>query len=77
MRGSASIKAVLPELVPDLTYDEMSIGDGGAAMRTYEQLLSETDPQKIKTMRDALCEYCKLDTYGMVRLLEELERLTN
>ena len=77
MRGSASIKAVLPELVPDLSYDEMPIGDGGAAMNAYERLIAETDPDNIAQTRKALFEYCKLDTLGMVRLLEELERVTN
>ena len=73
MRGSYSIKAVLPEIVPELSYDEMEIGDGGAAMHAYERLITETDPEKIQHTRNALLEYCKLDTLGMVRILEVLE----
>ncbi len=75
MHGSHSIKYVMPELVPDLNYESLTIGDGDAAMRAYEYLLSETDPEKISGIRNALCDYCKLDTYGMVRILEELERV--
>jgi hypothetical protein len=75
MRGSYSIKAVLPELVPDLTYEGMVISEGGAAMNAYEQLIVETDRAKISEARNALLAYCKLDTLGMVRLLEELEKM--
>lgn len=75
MRGSYSIKAVMPELVPDLTYDGLPIGDGGAAMNAYEQLLTETDPDIIDQTRKALLEYCKLDTFAMVRIMEKLEKV--
>jgi hypothetical protein len=75
MGGSHSIKYVMPELVPDLTYDGLEISDGGAAMNAYERLLSETDPELIARTRKALLEYCRLDTYGMVRILEELEKV--
>jgi hypothetical protein len=58
---------------PDLSYDGLSIGDGGAAMNAYERLMQETDTERIKQIRDALIQYCKLDTLAMVRILEVLE----
>jgi hypothetical protein len=73
MRGSHSIKYVMPELVPDLSYDGLEIGDGGTAMNAYERLISETDPVIIAQTRKALLEYCKLDTLAMVRIVEVLE----
>lgn len=75
MRGSHSIKAVLPELAPDLSYDSLPIGDGRAAMNAYERLFTETDPETVSRTRNTLLEYCKLDTYAMVRILEELEKV--
>lgn len=75
MCGSHSIKNVMPELVSDLTFGDLDISDGDAAMRAYERLLSETDPAEIARIRNALLEYCKLDTYGMVRIFEELEKV--
>ncbi|KKL95282.1 hypothetical protein LCGC14_1856200, partial [marine sediment metagenome] len=51
MRGSYSIKAVLPALVPDLNYDGLAISDGGTAMNVYEQLQYETDQDKIRETR--------------------------
>jgi hypothetical protein len=72
MMGSYSIKNVLPALVPDLSYDGMPVADGGMAMIAYESLLYETDQEKIESIRKNLLEYCKMDTYAMVRIWEEL-----
>ena len=73
MRGSYSIKAVLPALVPDLSYEGLPIADGMAASNAYEALHYETDPERIDSARKALLEYCGLDTLAMVRILEVLE----
>jgi hypothetical protein len=70
-----SMKYVLPELVPDLKYDGLVIRDGGVAMNAYEQLLSVTNPEKISQMRKTLLDYCRLDTLGMVKMLEVLDRV--
>lgn len=75
MRGSYSIKAVLPALVPDLSYDGLAISDGGMAMRAYYELANEKNPARIETIRNDLWEYCKLDSLAMVRILEVLESL--
>jgi hypothetical protein len=75
MKGSHSIKNVLPALVPELSYDNLYIGNGNAASAAYEALQTETDLVKISEILDALHEYCKLDTYAMVRILEVLESL--
>lgn len=74
MMGSYSIKNVLPALVPELSYDGMTVADGGMAMIAYESLLYETDPDKINAIRKNLLEYCRMDTYAMVRIWEELLR---
>ncbi|HPC43394.1 MAG TPA: DUF2779 domain-containing protein [Spirochaetota bacterium] len=75
MGGSASIKVVLPALVPELSYNGLPISDGGMAMQAYEHLWVETDTEKKNEIRAQLLEYCKMDTYGMVRIVEELGRL--
>jgi hypothetical protein len=72
MGGSYSIKAVLPALVPDLSYEGLEISDGTMASDAYLDLWDETDPRRIERVRDALWEYCKLDTLAMVRILERL-----
>ncbi|MEW6469447.1 MAG: DUF2779 domain-containing protein [Bacteroidota bacterium] len=74
MKGSHSIKNVLPALVPELKYEGMKIASGSMAMSAYEQLQTETDLFRILETREALLEYCRLDTLAMVRLFEALEK---
>ena len=73
MNGSYSIKAVLPVLVPELTYDGMEVGDGGMAMDAYARMCQSEDIAEIAAIRKALLEYCKLDTLAMVKILEKLK----
>jgi hypothetical protein len=75
MKGSYSIKAVLPALVPELSYDKLEINEGGLASIAYESLQTETDLMITAEIKQQLLEYCKLDTLGMVRILERLEEL--
>lgn len=77
MKGSYSIKYVLPALVPELSYDNMSIADGGTASLAYESLLTLDDFIKIDKIKKQLLEYCKLDTLAMVRILEKLRSLVS
>lgn len=75
MQGSYSIKYVLPALVPELGYENLEINEGGLASTAYESLYYETDFISIEQTRNNLLEYCKMDTFAMVRLLEKLELL--
>lgn len=75
MKGSYSIKQVLPALVPGFSYKELAIGDGGAASHAFMSLVSETDMEKIRTTRENLLEYCKLDTLAMVEILKVLQKV--
>jgi len=77
MKGSYSIKYVLPALVPELSYNELEINEGGLASIAFESLFNETDMIKISETRQQLLEYCELDTLAMVRILEELDKLIN
>lgn len=74
MEGSASIKAVLPALIPELSYSEMEIANGGTAMEVFENMINNTHtPAEKQNLRQALLEYCKLDTWAMVKLVEWLQ----
>jgi hypothetical protein len=74
MKGSYSLKFVLPALLPRLTYEGMAISDGGDAMNAYATLHLLEDKKEVKQVRKALLEYCKLDTFAMVKILEILIR---
>jgi predicted RecB family nuclease len=71
--GSYSLKAVLPALVPEMTYDGMAVADGQGAGIAWESLvrggLDQIERDKI---RKALRDYCGQDTMAMVKLVEQL-----
>jgi hypothetical protein len=75
MNGSYSIKAVLPALVSELSYNDLEIGDGGTASAAFLNLFSNNDSMQVETIRNNLKEYCKLDTLAMVKLLDKLEEI--
>jgi hypothetical protein len=75
MQGSYSIKSVLPALIPELSYKDMEIGDGGAASAAFENLYYEKDPARIKAVRENLLKYCGLDTLAMVEVFKFLTAL--
>ena len=75
MQGSYSIKYVLPALLPELSYDELAIGNGGDASAAFFNLRQETDAEIIRNTREALLEYCGLDTLAMVKILEKLNQI--
>jgi len=70
-QGSASIKNVLPVLVPELSYKTLSIQEGTAAQRSWMDAVLNGDPrdEKEKILSDLL-EYCGLDTLAMVKIWE-------
>ena len=69
-KGSWSIKAVLPAVVPALRYTDLEgVQDGGMAMDAFlEALHPQTAAQRKEAIRTQLLAYCKLDTYAMVKL---------
>jgi len=72
MNGSASLKAVLPALVPELGYDGLAISGGQEASAAYASLSSVDDPDEVKRVKKSLLEYCCLDTLAMVKIVEKL-----
>jgi predicted RecB family nuclease len=77
-RGSFSIKAVLPALVPELSYNDLVIVNGMVASVEIARLLFVADRIPLAErdrVRSDLLEYCKRDTWATVRLVEELRKL--
>lgn len=73
--GSASIKKVLPVLVPELSYDELNIASGDVAQLEWVNtiLREKNSPNRERVLSD-LKKYCELDTLAMVRIFEVLKR---
>ncbi|MCK4677120.1 MAG: DUF2779 domain-containing protein, partial [Bacteroidales bacterium] len=72
MRGSYSIKVVLPALVPSLSYKNLEVQNGGMASLAYASLYEDDDEESVRKKRKGLLEYCKLDTLAMVEIMEVL-----
>ncbi len=72
MYGSASLKSVLPALIPELSYDGLEIADGGAAASAWLRMRETWDLAEREAISRKLLEYCHLDTLAMVRILEWL-----
>ncbi len=72
--GSASIKSVLPVLVPKLSYKELGVQEGASAQRLWMDavLRDKSGIDKEKLFSD-LVEYCKMDTLAMVEIWKVLE----
>jgi hypothetical protein len=77
MKGSYSIKYVLPALVPELSYQDLEIKEGGTASNTFTQMVLGLFDGDIEKTRTNLLEYCKMDTYAMVKILEKLKQKLN
>jgi hypothetical protein len=73
MRGSASLKNVLPALVPELSYGNLTIGDGETAAMMYLSCLRDAIPEEEKAeIYKHLRKYCAQDTLAEVKLIEVL-----
>ncbi len=77
--GSWSIKAVLPALYPDLSYDTLDgVQDGNMAQQAYQEAIAPgTTGERKEQIRRQLHEYCKLDTLAMVRMWEVFRGASN
>lgn len=71
MKGSYSIKAVLPTVAADLNYDGLEgVQDGVGAQIAYEELVEDTtSAARREALSKRLRDYCRLDTLAMVRLV--------
>jgi len=68
-KGSASIKKVLPALVPELAYDDLDIQEGLSASRLWKDvtLINPEALERDKVYAD-LVDYCTRDTWAMVAI---------
>jgi len=72
MKGSHSIKNVLPAMLDNLSYDNLTIKEGGMASHTFAQMMSGTFKGNSENTRKDLLKYCKLDTLAMVEIINKL-----
>ena len=68
--GRTSMKAILPVLAPQMSYDDLEIREGNDASAAWDLTIRGE-----KDYSEALRKYCERDTEGMVEIYRHLIRL--
>lgn len=75
--GSFSIKDVLPVIVADLNYKDLSIREGSQAAVAFSDMTDPLTPAaKRRELKEGLLAYCERDTQAMVRLFQTLKEIS-
>ena len=76
LQGSYSIKNVLPTVVPDLKYsDLLDVQDGMMAQQAYLEIINvKTTQERKRSLTNSLSKYCEMDTFAMVKLVQNLSK---
>jgi len=76
MKGSYSIKYVLPAIAPEFSYSDLEISNGGDASTIFTSKCAGDFEGEWEPTREALLRYCERDTYGMVVIWNHLKNIT-
>lgn len=79
MKGSYSIKYVLPALYPgeaELDYTNLPVVHNGSEASDAFLELKDKTPEKQAEIRKGLLKYCELDTWAMVKIWEKFREVT-
>jgi hypothetical protein len=68
MKGSWSIKSVLPAIMPSLSYDHLTIKNGAMASQGYAKL-KDLKGRAYTKLQKALMKYCEQDTFALIVIL--------
>lgn len=73
-RGRTSIKAILPVLVPELSYKALAIQEGATATARWNDMVTgAVSDEEARRIAADLLVYCALDTKAMVEIWRVLE----
>jgi hypothetical protein len=62
---------VLPAICPELSYGDLDVQHGMAAVEAYKEAIApETTPERKETIRGQLLKYCELDTLATIKIWE-------
>ena len=78
MKGSWSLKSVLPTVAPDLNYENLGeVQDGGGAQAAYLEIIDPATGQERRAqLEKSLRDYCGRDTLALVRIVRTFEGRT-
>ena len=61
--------------MPELSYDNLDISDGGMASSEWLRMIQLIDDEAKSEIRKQLLQYCGLDTLAMVKILEIMKEM--
>jgi len=71
--GKTSIKNVLSVLVPEMTYSDLDIQEGGTASQEWNKIaLSQVSKEEGERIAENLKTYCGLDSFAMYAIWKKL-----
>ncbi len=72
MKGSWSIKAVIPTIAPELDYSNLEVGNGTEAQDAYRMAINPntSSEDKLKTQAEML-KYCAQDTFAILKIVQK------
>ncbi len=62
-------------MVDDLSYQSLDVTDGGSAVVTWLRMRHESNGKARELLRQQLLDYCRMDTYAMVKILEKMQQI--
>ena len=72
--GFTSIKRIQPVICPELSYKNLDVSDGSAAMDAWKRMI-DASPDEANRIADDLLKYCERDTLVMVEIYNFLAEL--
>ena len=77
MRGSYSMKNVLPAINSKYSYENLNVKEGSQASCEFLRMRGIENIVEIEQIRKNLINYCNQDTFGMIVILDNLEIVVN
>jgi len=75
MKGSWSLKSVLPTIAPELSYENLGeVQEGGGAQAAYLEMIDPATAQERRAqLETSLRDYCRRDTLALVGIVRAFE----
>ncbi len=73
MKGSFSLKNILPALCNDQSFSQLPINSGVQAMYAWMEIQQEPDVFRVSEVKEQLKEYCQTDTLALMKIFNTLK----
>jgi hypothetical protein len=71
------MKAILPSVASQFSYNDLEVRDGSDAMLLYASLNADTPVDELEKSLRELLDYCRMDTLGVFYVFEYLRKVVS